>query len=107
VSQVLVEFGEVSTAKIYLNEALKCAKIMKTSDLIGKIHLSLCEIAYLEGEQEEAMKNLSLAHRLCKALPEWQKIVELASRIMIDLRKYDQLKSFLIKVISITTELIS
>ena len=53
------------------------------------------------------MKHLSLSHRLCKSLEEWQKIVELASKIMMGLKKYDQLKTFLAKVISTTAELIN
>ena len=53
------------------------------------------------------MKHLALAHRLCKSLDEWQKVVELASNIMLSLKKYDQLKTFLAKVISTTAELIN
>lgn len=52
------------------------------------------------------MKNVSLAHRLCKEVADWQAIVVLASKIMLSIKKYESLKSFLGKVMATTGELI-
>lgn len=106
VAMVLLDFGEVSTAKTYLTEAMKCAKVVNDPDLLGKIYIGLSEAAYLEGELDEAMKNVSLAHRLCKEVADWQAIVVLASKIMLSIKKYESLKSFLGKVMATTGELI-
>jgi hypothetical protein len=45
--RVLVDFGEITLAKTHLREALECAKILGNNEQIGRIHVHLCEIAYL------------------------------------------------------------
>lgn len=47
IGKVLIDFGEMAIAKTHLKEALACAKILSNNELIGKIHTSLSEIAYL------------------------------------------------------------
>ena len=45
--KVLIDFGEVTLAKNHLREALECAKILANNEQIGRIHVYLCEIAFL------------------------------------------------------------
>lgn len=52
------------------------------------------------------MKILSVAHRICKEVVSWQKIVGLAVKVMLGLKKYDSLKIFLTKVMATTSELV-
>lgn len=52
------------------------------------------------------MRNVSIAHRLCKKVSEWQRIVLNASKVMIEVHRYDSLKCFLVKVMTTVSELI-
>ena len=46
----------------------------------------------------EAIQQLSVAHRLCKAVGEWQAIAALSSKVMLGVKKPDLLKAFLTKI---------
>lgn len=41
VAECLIDFGEISTAKLYFTEALKCAKVANDPELISKIYIGL------------------------------------------------------------------
>lgn len=102
----LVELGEVAAGKQFLKESLKCAKILGQGEQVGRIHAGLSEIAFLEGESQEAVQHLLLAHRLCKGASNWQRIVQLGSRVLAGLRKYDILRNFLRKIHATVGELV-
>lgn len=55
---------------------------------------------------QEAVQHLLLAHRLCKLTANWQKIIMLACRNLIAIKKYDILGSLLEKVQATVGELI-
>ena len=54
----------------------------------------------------EAIQQLSLAHRLCKSVADWQSIVDLSSKVMLGVKKNDLLKILLSKISDTTADLI-
>ena len=104
--KTLLEMGEVALGKRLLNESLNCAKIVSNSELMGRIHTLLSEVADLEGENQEAVQHLLLAHRLCKSTQNWQPIIILACKELTSIKKYEILKNFLGKVHLTVLELI-
>lgn len=55
---------------------------------------------------QEAVQHLLLAHRLCKSTSNWQKIIILAEKNLIGIKKYDILKNLLSKIQLTVGELI-
>lgn len=55
---------------------------------------------------QEAVQHLLLAHRLCKLTSNWQKIIILATKNLIAIKKYEILSNLLEKIQLTTSELI-
>lgn len=62
-------------------------------------------IAIYEGEYSEGMQYALMANKLCKNILNWEKLLLVSSKLLIKLKKYDDLAGFAHKIYEVLCEL--
>ena len=107
IGKILIEFGEINTAKLYLKEALKHHKTLGNQESAGECCIYLLWIASCEGESSEAMEYAVTANKLCKSIENWEKLLFYSCKFLLRLKKYEEIESFASKIYETVTDLVA